>query len=129
MTHIIQNEYVAGVCNIGSEETTRRRNLGWVALVAALVLLLVLLVTGVNPCWRLFVFFPATVSASGFLQAYFHFCVGFAHSGVYNFGSLGQTREVGDEPSKSKDKRRGNWITLYAALIGTAIAIIGAVLM
>lgn len=129
MTRIIQNEYVAGVCNIGSEEIGRRRNLGWVALATTLVLLLVLLGTGVNPWWRLFVFFPATISASGFLQAYFHFCVGFAHTGVYNFGRLGQIREVGDEPSKSKDKRRGNWITLYAVLIGAAIAIIGAVLI
>ena len=36
----------------------------------------------------------STISASGFLQAYFQFCSGFARIGVFNFGSLGQTNKV-----------------------------------
>jgi hypothetical protein len=123
-----QTEYVPGVCNIGQEETARRRNLGWVALAITLLLLLVLILTGVNPWWRLFVFFPAAMSASGFLQAYFHFCFGFARIGVFNFGSAGQRHIVPDEFSKTRDKGRGSQLTLYAALIAAVIAIIGAVL-
>jgi hypothetical protein len=78
-------------------------------------------VTGINHWWRLLVFFPATLSASGFLQAYFHFCSGFARIGAYNFGSLGETTTVADEASKTIDKRKGNQITLYALVIGVII--------
>lgn len=122
-----QTEYVPGVCNIGPDEIARRRNLGWVALAITLLLLLTLVLTGVNPWWRLFVFFPAAMSASGFLQAYFHFCVGFARIGAFNFGSAGQRHSVPDEFSKTLDRGRGNQLALYAALIGSVIAIIGTV--
>jgi len=118
-----QIEYVAGVCNIGPAEIARRRNFGWAAFAVAVILLAALLWSGVNPWWRLLVFFPATAAASGFLQAYFKFCSGFARKGIFNFGSLGQTNTIADEASKSKDKKKGNQITLYAAIIGAVVAI------
>src|SRR5580692_2451145 len=99
-----QNQYTPGVCNIGREETTRRRQLGWISLVVAVVILIILIWSGVNPWWRLLVFFPATMSASGFLQARYHFCSGFARKGVFNFGPLGTTQNVNDEASKQKDR-------------------------
>ncbi len=122
------SEYVSGVCNIGPQEIARRRNFGWGALAATVVLLLVLIWTGVNPWWRLFVFFPAAMSASGFLQAYFHFCSGFAQRGVYNFGQLGETIKIDDAPSRAKDKRKGNQIMLYSALVGIVVAVFCAIL-
>jgi hypothetical protein len=122
-----QIEYVAGVCNIGPKEISRRRNVGWIALAITLVLLAILIWIGVNPWWRLLVFFPATISASGFLQAYFQFCSGFARIGVFNFGSLGQKNKVTDESSKMKDRRKGNQILLYSVLIGAAVALISVV--
>jgi hypothetical protein len=97
---------------------------GWVSLAISVVLLAILIWAGVNPWWRLFVFFPAVMSASGFLQAYFHFCSGFARKGVFNFALPGTTQQVGDEASKAKDKKKGNQIALYAILIGIAISII-----
>ncbi len=121
-------EYEAGVCNIGPEEIARRRNFGWGALATTVVLLLILIWTGVNYWWRLFVFFPSTMSASGFLQAYLHFCSGFAHRGTYSFGPLGESIKIDDELLRAKDKRRGNQIILYAALIGLAVAILSAAL-
>src|ERR1700691_3770505 len=116
--------YVPGVCNIGPEEIARRRNFGWIALVVTLALLAVFVWTGISPWWRLFVFFPAMMSASGFLQAYFQFCSGFARRGVFNFGAPGQMQDVGDQGSKVKDKRQGNRITIYAVLIGVLVAIV-----
>jgi hypothetical protein len=124
-----QIEYIPGVCNIGPEEIARRRNLGWVSLAIVFVLLLALVLAGVNPWWRLFVFFPAAMSATGFLQAYFHFCTGFAHIGVFNFGPVGERHKVDDEFSKKKDKRKGNQITLYAVLIGGVTVIIALLLL
>ncbi len=123
-----QNEYIPGVCNIGPEETSRRRNLGWVSLAIAIVLLAILLGTGANVWWRLLIFLPATISASGFLQAYFHFCSGFARQGVFNFAALGNMQKVADENSKVKDSKRGSQITWYAAAIGIVITIISIVI-
>ena len=119
-----QNRYIPGVCNIGPEEISRRRNLGWVAFGITIALLIVLWWIGVNPWWRLFIFLPAMISASGFLQAHFGFCSGFARAGVFNFGSLGQTQKTTDEFSKVKDKKKGNQITLYAIIIGIIVTII-----
>jgi hypothetical protein len=124
-----QIEYIPGVCNIGPDEIARRRNLGWVALAISVGLLLGLILTRVNPWWRLFVFFPATTSASGFLQAYFHFCAGYARIGIFNFGPVGERHKVDDGFSKKKDKRKGNQITLYAVLIGGVTVIIGLLLL
>ncbi|MEJ0021849.1 MAG: hypothetical protein WDN47_04750 [Candidatus Doudnabacteria bacterium] len=119
-----QSEYVPGVCNIGPAEIARRRNLGWVSLAIVVILLAALIWFKVNPWWRLFVFLPATMSASGFLQAYFHFCSGFARRGLFNFGPAGQTQAITDDASKAMDKQKGSRITLYAALIGLTVAIV-----
>jgi hypothetical protein len=123
-----QAQYVPGVCNIGPEEIARRRNLGWIGLVVAIVVFAALLWSGVDAWWRLFVFFPAALSASGFLQAYFQFCTGFARAGIFNFGSLGTQQTVGDDSSKAKDKRQGSRITLYAVLIGFIVALAAVLL-
>jgi hypothetical protein len=116
--------YVAGICNIGPEEIRRRRATGWVGLIVAVIVFAVLFWIGVNPLWRLFVFFPAALSATGFLQAYFQFCTGFARRGIFNFGTAGQTNAVADDTSKAKDRKRGNRITLYAVTIGIVVAIV-----
>jgi len=99
-------------------------NVGWLGLAVTFILLAILLVAGAKPWWRLLVFFPATLSASGFIQARLHFCSGFARLGIYNFGSIGHKNPVPDDASKAKDRRRGNQITMYAVLIGIVVAIV-----
>ena len=123
-----QNEYIPGVCNIGPDEIARRRNVGWVSLAIALVLFGALKAAGVDPWWRLMVFFPAALSASGFLQAFFHFCSGFGRAGLYNFGALGESHKVDDEPSKAKDKKKAYQIVLYSGCIGGIATIIAMLL-
>ena len=117
-------EYIPGVCNIGSQEINRRRRIGWIGLAVVLFLFIILTLFNVHPWWRLLIFFPATLSASGFLQAHFHFCAGFARKGVFNFGEIGKTQEVTDESANAKDKQKGNKIALYAVSIGAIVAFI-----
>lgn len=112
------------MCNIGREEIIRRRNVGVVGVGLTFILLAILIMIGVSPWWRLFIFFPAALAAAGFLQARFHFCAGFARTGIYNFGPIGENRPVPDETSKAKDRKKGNQITLYSALIGIIVALI-----
>ena len=83
-------EYAPGVCNIGPAEIGRRRRAGHVGLIVTVIVGVALLATGVPAPWRLILFAPAYTGAVGYLQAYFHFCVGFASRGVYNFDELGQ---------------------------------------
>jgi len=114
-------QYAPGVCNIGSDEIARRRRGGWIALAVTVLVFIVLLWADVNPWWRLLLVLPATAAASGFLQARFRFCSGFSRLGVFNFGPLGETQEVTDEEARAQDRRRGNQITLYSAIIGTVV--------
>ena len=125
MTH---NEYVPGVCNIGGDEIARRRKVGWVSLAITLALFAALKAAGFDSWWRLLVFFPAALSASGFLQALFRFCSGFGRAGLYNFAALGETHRVDDEPSKAKDKTKAYQLILYSVCIGGVVAIIAKVL-
>lgn len=123
------DQYVAGVCNIGPEEIARRRNFGWMGLAVTVGVLAVLVWTDADRWWGLLLFLPAGASASGFLQAQFRFCSGFSREGVFNFGQVGETHEVTDDESRAKDRRRGNQINLYSALVGAAVAILGVVVL
>ncbi len=118
-----QAEYAPGVCNIGPAEIARRRRVGWIGLGATVVVLGLLIVIDAGRWWMLLLFPPATMSAAGFLQAHFRFCAGFSRAGVFNFGPIGQTEQVTDEGSRVADRTRGNQITPYAALIGTAVSL------
>ena len=117
------------MCNIGPEEIARRRKLGWVSLAITLALLLALVWAGVNPWWRLFVFFPRCVVRFRFFAGILPFLLRVCARWGFNFGAIGQMQKVDDELSKTKDKRKGNQITLGAVLIGGVVAIIAVVLI
>lgn len=70
--------YQPGVCNIGPAEIRRRRASGWLGLGIAVLYLAAAFLLGWPAPWRLLVALPMFLSAQGFLQAAFHFCVGFA---------------------------------------------------
>jgi hypothetical protein len=116
-------QYVSGVCNIGPAEVARRRALGWVGLVATVVLVGVLLWIGAPRLWALAVFVPAFLGAAGFLQARYKFCSGYAARGVYNFGRPGQTRAVPDDAAQRTDRRRGNQILMATVLIAVVVTL------
>lgn len=122
-------QYIPGVCNIGPAEIARRRNLGWIGLAVTVAVLALLVAMDANRWWGLLLFLPAAGSASGFLQAHFRFCSGFSRAGVFNFGPVGETHAVTDEQSRAADRRRGNQIGLYSALIGAAVAIISVAII
>jgi hypothetical protein len=69
------------------------------------------------------------VSASGFLQAHFRFCIGFARMGVANFGDLGQTKAVESEAARAADRRRGVLLTYVASLIGLVAALVAGIVI
>jgi len=116
-------EYVPGVCNIGPAEIAHRRAFGHVGFAASVVLLGLLLAINA-PAWaRLLLFFTAAGSATGYLQAMFHFCAGFGSRGVYNFGAVGTEHAVAEAADRARDRRRSLQITAGSVAIGLAVAI------
>lgn len=120
--------YEPGVCNIGPAEIGRRRRTGHAGLLISVVLLGALLVIGAPPWTRLALVLTAGVSASGYLQAWFHFCAGFGSMGVYNFGALGKVERIVDPADRSRDRRRSLEIELAALAIGLVVGIAAVLL-
>jgi hypothetical protein len=119
----IGSGYQPGTCNIGSAEIARRRRAGHVGLLATIVLLGVLLAIGAPPLVRLIVALPAAGSASGYLQAWFRFCVAFGSRGIFNFGQLGQSDQVVGSEARARDRTRSMQIGLASLAIGVAVAV------
>jgi hypothetical protein len=119
-------EYIPGVCNIGPAERRRRMQSGWVGLGVTILAWAAFLFFRVPAPWRLFLFLPAAVGASGFLQAAFHFCANFGMRGLFNFGpDVGKTDTVEQAEFRLKDLRKARLIGLYAALVGIVFAVAG----
>jgi hypothetical protein len=120
--------YQPGVCNIGPDEIARRRLSGHLALIVSVGLLAVLVAAGA-PAWtRLVIVLTVGAAASGYLQAWFHFCAGFGSRGVYNFGPVGTVNEVDDPEARSRDRWKSIEIGLASLAIGLAAGTVAALL-
>ena len=121
----IQDKYIPGVCNIGHEEIKKRKQAGWMGLIATALLWAAFIWFDISSIWRLTLFFPAMMSATGFLQAYMHFCAYFGFASLFNFGDVGKTDSVQQAEFRAKDRRRAWQIVIYSILIGLAVALVG----
>ena len=114
--------YIPGVCNIGPAEVKLRKLSGIVGLSATIILFAVLLVGGFDGPWRLLIFFPAVIGASGYLQAAFHFCVRFGTMGLFNMGdTLEQHESVEQSEYRKKDQKKALLIAGLSGLITAAV--------
>ncbi len=120
--------YQPGVCNIGPAEIARRRRAGHIGLVAVLTTLAILIAIGAPPVVRLIVGLPAMLAATGYLQAWFRFCVAFGSAGVFNFGPTGSTEAVPDAAARSRDRAMSRRIGLISLAIGVVVALAAAAL-
>lgn len=121
--------YTAGVCNIGPEEIAARNRVGWIGLVATIVIWALLIVFKVPHIWRVILFLPAFMSAIGFVQGYFRFCVHFGLSGLFNFGPLGKQQNVTDPALRAIDRKQSLKEIGYSAVISVIVAIVGVCLL
>jgi hypothetical protein len=117
------HEYIPGVCNIGRAEIRQRKTIGWVALVITFGTWIAFGVFAVAPLWRLTLFIPASIAATGFLQAAWHFCATFGVLGVSNFGpKVGKTDTVEQAEFRHQDRRTAIKIIVFSALAGVIVA-------
>jgi len=116
--------YRPGVCNIGPAEIARRRRSGHVGVVVAFATLAILVAMDAPDAARLLVGLPAAMAATGYLQAWFKFCVAFGSAGVFNFGAIGGTEQIVDPHARSRDRARVLRIGLVATAIGAIVAVL-----
>lgn len=123
--HGQENQYSPGVCNIGPAEIKKRKQAGWMGLVATALLWTICIWFDVPAVWRLTLFFPAMMSAIGFLQAYMQFCAYFGFASLFNFGEVGKTDTIQQAEFRAKDRRKAWQIIVYAVIIGLVVALVG----
>jgi hypothetical protein len=119
-----QNQYIPGVCNIGNEEVKMRKRTGQIGLVVTIALWASFIWFNVPQIWRLTLFISAMMSATGFLQAYTHFCAYFGFASLFNFGDVGKTDSVQQAEFRAKDKKKAWQIVVYSVLIGLTVALL-----
>lgn len=120
----MSSEYIPGVCNIGRSEIKLRKVFGWLGLIATLGVWFAFVAQDVDRRWLLALFFPAMLSAIGFLQAWWHFCAKFGLGGVFNFGAeVGKTDTVEQAEYRRKDRITALKIIGLSALVGAIVAI------
>jgi hypothetical protein len=119
----IASDYRPGLCNIGPAEIERRRRAGHLGVASTALLLIGLVLIDAPPIARLLVVFPAAAAAAGYLQAWLKFCAGFGARGVFNFGKLGHTEQVGDAASRPRDRAKATQIALASLAVGVLVAL------
>ena len=125
----IHDGYRAGACNIGPAEIRARRQSGHVGVAITLGLLAAMLILRVDPMWRLLLFAPAAVAASGYLQAAMRFCANYGWRGVFNFGDrIRDTNSVPDLEAAAADRRLALRIAFMGATIGLGVAVAAVLL-
>lgn len=123
------DHYIPGVCNIGPAEIRVRRFAGWGGSSAAVVLAGALMAGGAPAPWRLLVFFPASLGATGFLQAGMHFCAGYGFRALSNFGPMGGKADTVEQAEfRALDRRKAQTIFAWSLAIGAATAIVATLI-
>jgi hypothetical protein len=121
----IKQEYIPGVCNIGPAERARRRQTGFVGLLASIILMVTLVTIGVPRGWRFLLIIPLSAASLGFLQDSFHFCIGFGLKGLYNvINSAGKTDSITQAEYRAKDRRKAISILWLSLAIGIVLAVL-----
>jgi hypothetical protein len=128
-TSFATGQYQPGVCNIGPAEIRKRRAGGYLGLVLTVVLLAVFVIFQVPWPWRILIALPAGLGANGFLQAAFHFCVGFGTRGLFNMQeSLGHEESVASAEFRKADQKKAYKILGISAVISLAVIIVAILL-
>ena len=115
--NVENTEYIAGVCNIGTNEIRRRMNIAYAGLIITILMTGILIATS-GPFLGVLVVIPATVTSYGFLQARTRFCVVYGLFGIFNFASIGEKTKVTDRDARRADLKRAFQINALAIGVG-----------
>lgn len=117
-------EYIPGTCNMGKQEILLRTKVGWIGVVLTTLVIGLLFWLEVEKIWRLLVFIPALIAATGFIQAYSKFCVYFGFKQLSNFNQVGKTDTVDQMEYRAKDRAHAWELVNYAIVVGILVTLI-----
>jgi hypothetical protein len=121
ISHVMDDTYRAGACNIGPAEIARRRRSALGLTAVALVVAVALVATGAPVLTRLLLLPFAAGAAIAWLQVLRRFCVAFGAVGVRNFGALGRPETVGDVAARAADRRTAIRMIVEGSLYGLVV--------
>lgn len=124
-----KSTYIPGVCNIGEAEIKARKRMGWTCTAVTVVAWAALDYAAVNPLWKLALFVPAAMGATGLIQGFSGFCAGFGMKGVFNFtNQINATDDVSQAEYRAADLRKARQIFAYSILAGVVVAAVAYLL-
>jgi hypothetical protein len=97
--------YIAGQCNLGTEEIRRRMNIGWLGVVFTVLVILVLEILDASRLYRILVLPTIGVALSGFLQARQRFCYLYGWKGVFSIAGRKKFEKVIDSKELKRDRQ------------------------
>jgi hypothetical protein len=113
-------------CNIGPEETARRRRVGYFGLFLSILWIVAVELFSLGPVFRLMLIFPAGIAFSGFLQARARFCMAYGARGVASLGGLQQfSRSADPFGDKRRAARMVGQVILFSAIVAGLFWLIG----
>lgn len=121
-------QYIPGECNLGTAERRRRIVGGWVGLAATAAGWFVAARLAFPRPVRLLLFFPAFISAVGFVQAWNRFCVAFGMAGLFNFGPAGERHRVVDPSALARDRAQARRLLLFSTVLAALVSLAAALL-
>jgi len=120
-----ETAYIPGECNINKAEIAKRRMIGHVGLVIFVIVLVAFAVIDISRWYRIILFLPGMIAASGYLQARNQFCTGYARAGKQNAAQgSNAASDINDIDARAKDKRKAKHMNIQAALIALIAMVI-----
>ena len=117
-------EYTPGKCNIGLREIRRRKLTGGIGLFLTIITIFSFYHQHSSRIARFGTFLPALIMSIGYLQARKKFCFAFGLSGLFNFGSSGQSHRVISEVDRKIDRRAALRLILEALALAAVVTAI-----
>ena len=117
----MSSEYIAGGCNIGKGEVSRRQFVALIGIFLIATSATTLLATDQARSARISIFLPAMIFSVGFIQSRKKFCLAYGLAGTFNFGKLGSITKVQSAEDRKADRKAAISILAQAALLAAAI--------
>ena len=114
-------EYIPGSCNIGKDEIKRRQRVAVIGAVATILGAFSIINKYESNFPRLWLFIPAMVFATGWIQSKKKFCLAYGFMGVFNFGKAGAAQKVRSKDEKDADRATAFSILTQAVVLAFAI--------
>ena len=116
-------EYIPGSCNIGIREIRRRQLFAGIGMFLTISTVVGFYHQHASRIARFGTFLPAFVMSIGYLQARKKFCLAFGLSGLFNFGTLGNTKRVVSEIDRKIDRAAVIRLFSQAVVLASAVTV------